>query len=103
MIDLRLAWDLAVTALAVSAAGAVAWLRLHFAPRATFDAEQRQQDDRLARIEQQLKDAPSHRDMERVSAQLSDVASRVSRVEGASTQTNRLLQAMHDHMLRGAK
>lgn len=101
-----LAWQIVVTICGLGGGIVGMWATLNFAKRksvedltASFTIAQGDQDKRLTRIEEQLRQAPKHSDLVALSSQVSELANRVSRMEGQTERTNNLLEAIHDHLL----
>jgi hypothetical protein len=101
-----LGWQVLVTICSVGGAIVVLWATLNFARRReletvaqSFTLAQQDQDERLTRIEEQLKHVPRHADLVALSQQVGELATRVARMEGEAARTNNLLEAIHDHLL----
>lgn len=101
-----LTWQIVVSVVSLVGFVAGMWASLNFTKRAAHDSlekkfneKEAQQDNRLTRIETSLADVPKRSDLALIHRQVSDVASRVSNLEGQTRQNNKLLGAIHDHLL----
>jgi hypothetical protein len=101
-----LLWQVFVTVASVVGLVVGMWATLNFAKRKSvedlalkFTNAVSSQENRLTRIEGELRAAPKHRDLEELKRGMAEVSGRVARLEGTTQQTNHLLQAIHDHLL----
>ncbi|WP_029890944.1 DUF2730 family protein [Polycyclovorans algicola] len=101
-----LAWQVFVTLASLAGLVAGMWASLNFTKRAAHDSlaqkfseKETQQDVRLTKIETSLNDVPKRRDLDLIYTQVTNVGSRVSNLEGQTRQNNKLLGAIHDHLL----
>jgi hypothetical protein len=59
--------------------------------------------DRLARVEQDLRHAPTHDDLKRLHARIDDLAGGIRGLEGEFKGANHTLQLIHSYLLHGGK
>lgn len=58
--------------------------------------------DRLARIEQDARHAPTHDDLKRLHSRIDEVKDSLKRLEGEFSGANHTLQLIHEHLLNGS-
>jgi prephenate dehydrogenase len=105
-----LAWQILVAVCGLGGGIVGMWASLNFAKRKVVDdvaqkfaLAQQAQDERLTRIEEQLRQAPKHSDLVALSVQVGELSNRIARMEGEASKTNNLLDAIHDYLLNQKK
>lgn len=59
--------------------------------------------DRIARLEQDVRHAPSHEDLKRLHSRLDEVGGQVRELKGEFQGARHTLELIHQHMLDGGK
>lgn len=101
------AWQVVVTICGLGGGIVGMWATLNFAKRkeleklaSDYAEAQAEQDKRLARMEEQLRQAPKHSDLVALANQVGELSREVSRMEGQAERSNNLLAAIHEHLLQ---
>jgi hypothetical protein len=97
--QLRFAWEILVTIFSVGGAVACMWASLNFVKRAHFDAREAAWSDRFEELEGKLDGVVRHEDLQSLTRSVGDLTSRVADMEGQTKRNNRLLEAIHEHLL----
>lgn len=64
-----------------------------------LDAKLDGQSERLARLEQDARHAPSHDDLKRIHSRIDDVNERIGTLQGEFSGANRTLNLIHEYLL----